>query len=541
MLQVKETFAFFSALCYNDVYKNKEGDFVFCKKCGHKLVDGARFCTDCGTVITDDVRSVYDKNIQSGTVNPTDNETSENKAEEIRVSAPVKPVCKVCGQPCTEGLRFCTGCGTALDEDLHNEGVINIAQTTAVTSEVSNFDVTVPQQKKKSKAPLVIILVVIALLLVGGIVAFLLLDPFGLKSDETEATSISTTADNGSGGQNGDDVSEITQATEEITEPVESAPVTDLTGKLDRGQMQSLLGNIAEKENRTGVVIKVALKADLKEDAESFAKKECVKECGENGIFVVFDAKSKTAALATSGNGEKYVGGVAKKMVKSGVSDYLKDEKYYEAITDVVNSILDTEKVNRFKKVDGAEQVVFVEKSSDSNTGKLTLVEWYEGEEIIVYEISKVYLGKDGITASPSETKSATPKGTFRLGFAFSDKKLNTKLDSVVIKSGDVWVDDSDSKYYNTLQHGSTSNSKWDSAENTYYAFSSGIFEACILIEHNGDGYTKGESGKGSCIYLSGKNKELSTSYGDVNISASQMEDLLSCLDESKNPHIVIA
>ena len=145
------------------------------------------------------------------------------------------------------------------------------------------------------------------------------------------------------------------------------------------------------------------------------------------------------------------------------------------------------------------------------------------------------------ITESPSEYKSATPKGEFKLGFAFSTNSLNTKLNTMTITPGTVWVNDPDSDYYNTVQHGSTSNPpKWSSAEDTYSIFTSGVNYACILIEHNGDGYTKGVSPNGSCMYVSGKNKNLTKSYGDVNISAEDMRELLSYLDKKMNPYIII-
>lgn len=503
---------------------------MFCKNCGHNLADGARFCTECGTVVTDEARNIYDKSVREEPSYPS-SPVSDSPAEYSTESG--QNICSVCKTPNAEGLKFCVNCGLPIGE----------------SKEKTNFDVNMQSKQTKSKAPLIIIIVAVAVVLLGAVAALFIFDPFdfGLGKDDSSKTTVETTYDNGydwqenNGFENGfNEVTRNFTYLEPKTEPVEIGPVNDNTGVIDKSQMQSLQSKIAKKESATGVTIKFTIKDDLNLNAESFANRECINECGDDGIYIVIDTKRNEAAIATSGDGEKYVGASAKRMVDEGIEEHIEYAEYYDACVKVLDNILNKEKSTRFEEVAGADQVVFVEKNSGSNTGKLYLVEWYRGDEEILYEIDKVYLGKDGITSSPSETKSATPKGTFKLGFAFSDKRLDTKLDSKVIKSGDVWVDDSDSRYYNTLQHGSTSNSKWDSAENTYYAFSSGIFEACILIEHNGDGYTKGERGKGSCIYVSGKNKDLSTSYGDVNVSASQMADLLLLLDEAKNPHIVI-
>ena len=192
----------------------------------------------------------------------------------------------------------------------------------------------------------------------------------------------------------------------------------------------------------------------------------------------------------------------------------------------------------KFKRINNSDQVVY----ADSKKSKLTLIEWSNDSPKKLFETKKVYFGMDGITDSPSEYKSATPKGTFKLGFAFSNHSLNTNLDTLTVTSGMVWVDDPNSNYYNTVQYGPTNNPpKWSSAEDTYAIFNGGTNYACILIEHNGDGYTKGVRAKGSAMYLAGKNTNLTKSYGDVNISATDMKTLLSYLDESDNPYIVIS
>ena len=198
-----------------------------------------------------------------------------------------------------------------------------------------------------------------------------------------------------------------------------------------------------------------------------------------------------------------------------------------------------------FKKVSGANQVIF----ADYSDSTFTLVDWSSGKEEVKFSTNNVYFGKDGVTKNPREGLSATPQGTFKLGFAFSTSPLSTGLDTMLIKPNMVWVDDPDSQYYNMLVTVNGFNGippasipgMWNSSERTYTIFSQGNRSACILIEHNGDGFTKGAANKGSCMYISGKYSDLSKSWGDINISASDMTRLLSLLDESKNPYIVIS
>ena len=489
---------------------------MICKNCNTENIEEAKFCRGCGANLEEQKELSHE---------------ADTSVEIPQQSEFV--VCGNCHNQNKQGMTFCCYCGASL-------------QAGAVSAEVpANFDVNIApaQNKTKGKKNALIIFIIIAVIIAGGVAALLVLDPFSSddKKSETETTYADDWSQSGDESQVDWPEASTGKDTSDTPDRKRYSNIIDDTGSLTDEEMQAIDNKIAGKEYKTNVNILIGLVnnkngTDLTKYTETYFQALV----GNEGILVLLDLDNYTAHFCVKGEGKDFITAEIKQNIINKTSLKIKEGGYKEACEIVVDSILDSKKVSRFETVAGAEQVVFVEKNSGSNTGKLTLVEWIDGEEQVLYEINKVYLGKDGITSSPSETKSATPKGTFALGFAFSDKKLSTKLDSRVIKSGDVWVDDPDSEYYNTLQNGSTSNSKWSSAENTYYSFSSGLFEACILIEHNGDGYTKGISGKGSCIYISGKNKELSSSYGDVNISADQMETLLSYLDEAKNPHIVI-
>lgn len=320
--------------------------------------------------------------------------------------------------------------------------------------------------------------------------------------------------------------------------------VIDDSGVLSDSQRGELQTRIERKMSFCGKDIILLLTDAPEGELADYAEAKCSDKCGSNAIFPVIDTDKGKSAYSVLGSASKLMTKEVKSSAVSKSDELLKGGDRFGASKKLIDMIPDTEKQAKafsFKPVNGAGQVVYVKSNSSHTSGKLTLVDWTGDLPSIEYEIDTVYLGMDGITENPREGLSATPKGTFKLGFAFSDHSLNTKLNTRLITDGDVWVDDPDSAYYNTLQHGSTSNSKWKSAEDTYSIFSSGRNDACIFIEHNGDGYTRGAYNKGSCMYVSGKNRDVTKSYGDVNLTADQMRKLLSYLDASKNPYIVIS
>lgn len=191
-----------------------------------------------------------------------------------------------------------------------------------------------------------------------------------------------------------------------------------------------------------------------------------------------------------------------------------------------------------FTAVPGALQTVEVVKDSKSNKATVTMLNWDDNTGIIMLQCSG-YVGKDGITNSPSESRDATPSGTFKLGMVLTSRELGTKMPVEKVREGDVWVTDPDSAYYNTKQSKATQ-SDWKSSDDIFKTFNDGERYAGILIEHNGDGRTKGKPDKGSGFLLSGKAAKLSESIGDVNISEADMIKLLKLLDVSKNPTIII-
>ena len=180
--------------------------------------------------------------------------------------------------------------------------------------------------------------------------------------------------------------------------------------------------------------------------------------------------------------------------------------------------------------------------SSGGAQAQLYFEEYQDGEWKRLFATT-ARVGDNGISADYGEGKKYTPKGTFDILFAMGLSKPNTALEYHVLQSGDVWVDDVNSSYYNTIQNG-PANGRWSSAEDIYTQAKQNYWTHCILFNYNGDCETPGsaQSGRGSAIYLGGvgSNGNANQSYGDIKISANDMLTLLSLLDSAKKPQLII-
>jgi L,D-peptidoglycan transpeptidase YkuD (ErfK/YbiS/YcfS/YnhG family) len=110
------------------------------------------------------------------------------------------------------------------------------------------------------------------------------------------------------------------------------------------------------------------------------------------------------------------------------------------------------------------------------------------------------------------------------------------------IQSGDIFIDDSNSPYYNTIQNSSYIDAGV-SRENTYKQFSDGRYSTNIFFDYNGDGETAYSATPymGSVYTICGYNGTLKPTAGCIDISTSDMAELLSLLDSSKHPTISIS
>lgn len=183
------------------------------------------------------------------------------------------------------------------------------------------------------------------------------------------------------------------------------------------------------------------------------------------------------------------------------------------------------------------EQKLTVTASSGSSYATAVLYEWQDGDWSIIATYDAT-VGSNGI-GNTREGSSTSPKGIHKLGVVLSSSSVSTNMDTYTATSNTCVIDDTGSSYYNQIME------KGSVPSGTHYdnigrGLTDGSTYATIYIEHNGSGFssTNVVSGNGSAIGLRGQNGSLSPTYGDVDISASDMRDLLSKLDYNRNPVI---
>lgn len=150
-------------------------------------------------------------------------------------------------------------------------------------------------------------------------------------------------------------------------------------------------------------------------------------------------------------------------------------------------------------------------------------------------------IGRNGTTDSPREGDGKTPEGSFPVLFCYGLKQPETKIEFVQIGKDSVWVDDSNSEYYNCLTTRAQAGDA--SYEDTYAQFQNGFYSVNLFFANNGDGRTPGSAipGAGSVRVLEGYLKPLEPTNGDIKISAQDMESLLALLNAAYEPVVTVA
>lgn len=179
------------------------------------------------------------------------------------------------------------------------------------------------------------------------------------------------------------------------------------------------------------------------------------------------------------------------------------------------------------------DQKLTVSAASGSSAATATLYEWkYSGwSELAEYDAT---VGENGI-GTTREGSKISPEGTHKLGIVLTKGDASTKMETYTITPYTGVVFDTESPYYNQIieNPNGVDSDTIDSVDNE-------IVNAMIFIEFNGNGFSSEgvTPGAGSAIFLRGKSGSLSATHGDVDISASDMDDLLSRLDPDKKPVI---
>ena len=180
--------------------------------------------------------------------------------------------------------------------------------------------------------------------------------------------------------------------------------------------------------------------------------------------------------------------------------------------------------------------------NSGSSIGSLQMYEFSKGSWQLKYTCVASY-GKNGCGKNYGEGKGITPKGEFKLGTILSPSAIsyNTDWPCTIVSETTCIVDDVNSPLYNTIQD-KNALSKGTSYDPIGDTIVNGNSEACMYIEHNGNGTDTNnvQKGKGSAITLCGRRTSLSATAGCVDISASDFRNIVSMLDYTLNPYIII-
>lgn len=141
-------------------------------------------------------------------------------------------------------------------------------------------------------------------------------------------------------------------------------------------------------------------------------------------------------------------------------------------------------------------------------------------------------VGRNGVSSNKVEGDGKTPLGLYDFGFAFGNaSKPDTSMTYRKVTSDSYWVDDPQSRFYNTWVEG-TSQKDWDSAE--HLSEMKTAYEYAVVIEYNMNPITPG---KGSAIFLHCGSKPTA---GCVAISRDNLLKVLKWLIPSAKPQILI-
>ncbi|WP_158001538.1 SH3 domain-containing protein [Bacillus thuringiensis] len=175
-----------------------------------------------------------------------------------------------------------------------------------------------------------------------------------------------------------------------------------------------------------------------------------------------------------------------------------------------------------------AEQLVLVTAEGyGTSYAKITTFEKKDGNWNEVHTMNG-RIGKDGFANKMSEEVTQTPRGKYDIGMAFGRKgNPGTKMQWHDIQPDDVWVDDSNSSLYNTLQK-KPSNGRWNSAENMNVS----AYDYGFVINYN----TERTPGAGSAIFF---HVSSAATYGCTGASQQEVINMLKWLDPNKQPVII--
>jgi L,D-peptidoglycan transpeptidase YkuD (ErfK/YbiS/YcfS/YnhG family) len=149
------------------------------------------------------------------------------------------------------------------------------------------------------------------------------------------------------------------------------------------------------------------------------------------------------------------------------------------------------------------------------------------------------HLGSDGMSADASESRSATPIGSFTLTRAFGhDSNPGTALPYVQTTPADWWISQP-GPLYNTFQDCTASCGFAQGDPNEHLYYETPFYDYAVVIDYNTANAPGGiRPGKGSAFFL--HVTDGNPTAGCVSIPVDQLLRIMHWLNPAKHPRIMI-
>lgn len=188
------------------------------------------------------------------------------------------------------------------------------------------------------------------------------------------------------------------------------------------------------------------------------------------------------------------------------------------------------------KKLENSEQLLVVYNYQPENySAVLVALERKDRNWVVKDNPIEAGIGKNGFAPplNKLEGDGKSPTGIFRLGKLFTyEKQVNTLLEYQQTTKEDKWIDDPNSKDYNTFIRGSTNAKSYENL-----LLKSDAYKYCMVIEYNINPVVKG---KGSAIFFHLGVKKPYFTAGCVAINEENMKLIVNWLDPKRNPTIIM-
>jgi len=182
-------------------------------------------------------------------------------------------------------------------------------------------------------------------------------------------------------------------------------------------------------------------------------------------------------------------------------------------------------------------------KNWQDKQGKLQRYEKVEDQWKKVGKEIQIILGRNGLAwgkglhITPKnapyikkEGDGKAPAGLFSLGHGFGYKNFNITFPYQTYTRNDHCVDDSNSKFYNTIINTDIISKDYRSFE--YMKLKNNLYKYGITVKHNPENIAQA----GSCIFIHIKSKKNGGTAGCTTMKENELINILKWLKEDKNP-----